>query len=29
MLCAVYHILRGTDTVYRDLGPNYFDECDR
>jgi len=25
----VYHILRGTDTVYHDLGPNYFDERDR
>jgi transposase len=29
MLQAVYHILRGPDTVYRDLGPNYFDERDR
>jgi len=29
MLRAVYHILRGTDTVYHDLGPNDFDERDR
>ena len=29
MLQAVYHILRGTDTVHHDLGPNYFDERDR
>jgi len=29
ILQAVYHILRGTDTVYQDLGPNYFDERDR
>jgi transposase len=29
MLHAVYHILRGTDTVYHDLGPHDFDERDR
>jgi transposase len=29
ILQAVYHILRGTDTVYQDLGPNYWDERDR
>lgn len=29
MLQTVYHILRGPDTVYHDLGPNSFDERDR